>query len=616
MIDTDAKRNGLTSLSRNDLPHLGPGENVSTCPDCSEHRKKKSAKCFSANGDHGGFFCNHCGFEGILDEFKTFQGSSFSAPAPDRSKYSKRQESPVSMVNPKPKKSAKKNGPVSAEYIGDHCRGLTKEAATYLESRGISRETMRVAKISSATHFGGRSLAIPAISRDTGKASFIKFRSFGGEKTLHMTNPDPDLIFVGQHLLDSKPETITIVEGEIDYLTAIECGIRNVLSVPNGAGPGKIDRALEDAAGVISSANTVVLALDGDSAGRAGVEYLASRIDPRKVRTVSYPDGFKDINEVIMDKGAMAVVDILTNTSPYSVPGIIRPDDVRDDLKALIGQPAKAGQGFPGFPMLSELCRIEPRMLYTVSGAPNAGKSTIVRELCLDLVGGKDAGEYAIAFFASEDAGTNAAFYNLWVEMLLGKPAQLCTESEIDRAVDNLRGRVVLFQVEAGNFDDIIEKTRFSILRDNVKLLVIDPWTEVEIASSTSRENTKHVIDRHISYLRDFGKAHDIAILVVLHPNGNDGRTMARGESGGMYATANTSGWVNKADHMMEVLRQEDGTNVVQVNKVRGGTRIGRHGKIVLAVDPVTGQLTEREGFYPDGSRIAPSQYEQQGLTA
>lgn len=100
------------------------------------------------------------------------------------------------------------------------------------------------------------------------------------------------------------------MEGEIDALTVMECGIENVVSVPSGApikvADGKVlpseDKKFAyvwNAREIIESAPYIVLATDQDSAGQALAEELARRIGKDKCRIAKFDK--KDLNEVLLD---------------------------------------------------------------------------------------------------------------------------------------------------------------------------------------------------------------------------------------------------------------------------------------------------------------------------
>src|SRR5882762_9153955 len=56
------------------IPPTAPGPEIyTTCPKCSHERRKKNAKCLSANAEKGTWICHHCGWTGSLKEGSSAQ---------------------------------------------------------------------------------------------------------------------------------------------------------------------------------------------------------------------------------------------------------------------------------------------------------------------------------------------------------------------------------------------------------------------------------------------------------------------------------------------------------------------------------------------------------------
>jgi twinkle protein len=113
---------------------------------------------------------------------------------------------------------------------------ITPAALAYLAGRGISEATARrngvgVARVwMPGLKAEAECLTFPY--RRDGELLNIKFRSFP-EKHFTQVKDAEKLLFGLDDLGDSK--TGIIVEGELDKLALDEAGIRNVLSVPDGA---------------------------------------------------------------------------------------------------------------------------------------------------------------------------------------------------------------------------------------------------------------------------------------------------------------------------------------------------------------------------------------------
>jgi twinkle protein len=102
---------------------------------------------------------------------------------------------------------------------------------------------------------------------------------------------------------------LVITEGEFDAIAAIQCGYARTISVPSGAPSqaiGAKDSAklafvadsLDDLS--VEVAPEIVLAVDADQAGTALLSDLALRLGRARCRYVTYPEGCKDLNEVLL----------------------------------------------------------------------------------------------------------------------------------------------------------------------------------------------------------------------------------------------------------------------------------------------------------------------------
>ena len=232
----------LSDLSGEVLALLGHRDHARTiCPSCSPERKKSKETCLSIDRKDNGIVwtCHHCGWSGM---------------------------SPYRQFTPRKAMSA------IEKPIGN---SLTPKAISYLNSRGISEQTAKSANLYSTSRYiqkvGGEVSCIAFPYMRGGNVVNIKYRSIEQKGFSQETNGDQ--IF---YLLDDLDTTlpIVIVEGEIDALTCIEAGVKNVLSVPSGApikvSEGRVDPTEDrkfsfvwDANKQINAAPYIVIASDG-----------------------------------------------------------------------------------------------------------------------------------------------------------------------------------------------------------------------------------------------------------------------------------------------------------------------------------------------------------------
>ena len=142
---------------------------------------------------------------------------------------------------------------------------------------------------------------------------------------------------------------IVIVEGEMDKLALEQAGIKNVVSVPDGA-PGKVrdgdlpapeeDRKFEylwNCRAALDPVSRIVIAVDSDGPGQALAEELARRLGKERCYRVTWPEGCKDANDVLQKEGDAAVRGSIDNAEGFPLRGLFRFSDFQDDISNYFG---------------------------------------------------------------------------------------------------------------------------------------------------------------------------------------------------------------------------------------------------------------------------------------
>jgi twinkle protein len=147
--------------------------------------------------------------------------------------------------------------------------------------------------------------------------------------------------------LEAGHQALVITEGELDALTAIECGFPLSVSVPDGAPPvpegekpddlGPIDQCGEHAGKLeflwnnrdpLKRIKRFIIATDGDRPGQRLAAELVRRLSASRCLFVEYPRGSKDLNDVAVLHGKDAVAAILNGAKPYPVRGLYQLSDL------------------------------------------------------------------------------------------------------------------------------------------------------------------------------------------------------------------------------------------------------------------------------------------------
>ncbi len=455
-----------------------------------------------------------------------------------------------------------------------------------LEDRGISAETAVRFGVytASRTESGemlpderGNVLAFPFLER--GNVVAEKYRGPGKRFS---QRPDGRRTFWNSDVLDDPSliaghQALVITEGEIDALTALDCGFPFTVSVPDGAPP--VPKGMEpeelgpedppaDADGKfqffwnnrdrLKAIKRFIIAADNDPPGKRLAAELVRRLLPSKCLFVTYPDGCKDLNDVRMRDGPEAVAAVLNGAKPYPVDGLYRLSDF-PDLPAI--QTFKTGWW-----TLDRNLSLFLGELMFVLGIPGMGKSAFVANLLANLT---DQYGWRSVIFSPEEPAVPHMRDKLR-RIYLG-PRRLeidvAGKAEADRWIND---RFLFIAANPlGNSDQevyiewILDRAKDAIIRDGVKVLVIDPWNEIE-HSRKPRESETEYTGRAIRMINRFRHDHDVMVIVLLHPTkeiGKDGKSRQPTP----YDATGSAHWFNKADHFLIIHRPDEGSTEAHI---------------------------------------------------
>jgi twinkle protein len=494
------------------------GEVKTLCPRCSHTRKKQTEPCLNVNLDKNTFNCKHCGWAGPEPGYATERGltgggggrgSGRSLRLPPRDREKKKVYTRPKPIEPK---------------------ADTSRLAQFFAQRGISPETYNAFAIVEDHH----SLCFPYL-RD-GELINVKHRwsvvdkATGERRKKFRMETGAELIFWNLDQV-ADAETVIIVEGEMDVLALAEAGITNVISPPNGAPALETDiekadlSYLESGEAVLARARQVILAGDMDAPGRRLMDELARRIGRGKCWRVTWPEGCKDANEVLLSEGWQGGADgiraALEMAEPYPVDGIKRPADYLDDLWKY-EHDTEQGARISCWPHFAEMCRFSPGQLTILGGVPSSGKSAWLNTVMLDLALKHG---WHIGIFSPEYHPPDLHVRDL-VENVLNKPMNqkfagteytVATREEVREAVGRITEQINFILPPEPTLDAVIERAQTLVYREGIKLLIIDPFSEIDQSERGTMTMTDW-IDRCLKRLRRFGRDFGVHVVIAAHP--------------------------------------------------------------------------------------------------
>lgn len=402
---------------------------------------------------------------------------------------------------------------------------------------------------------------------------------------------------------------LVITEGEIDAMTAIDCGFPFSVSVPDGAPPVKagddpeaLDEGIDDRAGKfefmwnnrdrLRRVKRFIIASDNDGPGQRLAAELVRRLGPGRCSFVTYPEGCKDLNDVRRQHGVEAVAAVLNTSKPYPVKGLYRLEDYPEK-----GEPETFSTGWVD---LDDHLKLSLGELMVVTGIPGHGKSTWVTNLCVNIAR-RHGWRIAVASF--EIPTVPALRHKL--RLAVAGPVAEWTRELIDDTDAWINRHFVFIDDDPGGgmdedmtFEWVVERGEDAVMRDGVRVLVVDPWNEVEHVRARNESATEY-INRSLRRARRFALRYDVIVIIVCHPTkevGKDGQ--ARVPT--LYDCEGSAAWYNKPDHgiVIDVPNAEHKETVVWIKKARF-TWLGKKGDVTLEYLPETEGYRGMAGVTP-----------------
>jgi twinkle protein len=449
----------------------------------------------------------------------------------------------------------------------------------WLESRGISPDL--------AVRFGlftaDGALVFPFL--EAGEQVAAKFRGpnkkfwqqAGGKRTFWNADAldDPGLAD------GSLPLVVT--EGEIDALTAIECGFPLTVSVPDGAPPpaaegeGREIGPEGDREGKfqfmfnnrdrLKKVRRFVLAVDSDAPGQRLGSELVRRLGASRCSFVDLPGrlqgsqrGSGKARQGCRCRGGQRC-ETVPGAGLYKFEDFPPPPPVQS-IKT-------------GWATVDRHISMFPGCFEVVTGIPGHGKTTWVMNRAVNAA--RNHGWRTVVF--SPEMPTVPYFQDKLRRIASGKPMErLMADLPLLRQVDRFLNEAFYLigddpeedLDEDMSLEWICERIEDAVARYGVRHAVLDPWNEIEHAKPAN-EPMPDYISRGIRLLKRLAKKLQIHITVIVHPT-----KAVSGETPripNLYDCEGSAHWFNKPDLGVVVSRDPEqpmgNETIIRIAKVR-----------------------------------------------
>lgn len=281
----------------------------------------------------------------------------------------------------------------------------------------------------------------------------------------------------------------------------------NVVALPHGTGCAVDVLTKSDAVG---RASEVIVIMDNDKAGQEATDKIASLYPNIKVVTLSD----KDPNEMLQ-AGKSSELSKLVQFSAvdYELDGM---DDIWD-LADEICEPPVMGIPYPWETMTKLTYGLGEQQIVGIAAGVGMGKSEVKNELIVHFA--KEHGIHCTVFdleYSYKKSGKLLASKS--ASKALHKPGKGVTSDQIKDALRPLKGLVEMHKHKGSrDWSEIKKKIRHSVIKNNSKIVMLDPITALVAHLSSSEAND--MLNTIFSDISSMEQELDFSVFYFAHLN-------------------------------------------------------------------------------------------------
>ena len=513
---------------------LDVGQSQGVCPLCSHDRQPKNQKlkCASYDWERGLGTCHNCN--------TTFQLHT----------YKRRGSSTREYVRP----DAKVAEPVSTKV------------EQWFKSRSISTQTLKDLKVTEGVEW------MP----QTGKfENTIQFNYYMGDQLINVKYRDgrknfklykgAEKIFYNINSIVGY-DSCVITEGEMDALALHEAGIKNVISVPNGATlkNNNLDY-LDNCIDYFEDKEKIILAIDKDDAGQMLQQEIVRRLGAEVCFIVDF-NGCKDANEFLIEHGKEELAEAISKARAYPLENVTTFYDIESEVADFVQNGFKPGYQV-GLSNFDKIFSTYTKQFITVTGVPSSGKSDFVDQM---VVGYNQLYNWKTAFASPENHPTYLHAHKLMRKVWNGMPRSSDIGKERwQQVAEHVNDNFFFIDMDKYDLDSVLRKGAELVKRKGIKCLVIDPYNKVRDINAVSDDVNRYTMD-YLMKIETFAKKYDALVFIVAHPTKMMKDKNGKIEEPTMYNIKGGGEWYDASYHGLLVHRDYDaGTTKVKVLKVK-----------------------------------------------
>ena len=516
---------------------LDVGKAQGICPLCSSDRKpeNRKQKCASYDWERGLGTCHHCDSSFQLHTYERKGSALKDYVRPDA----------LSVVDPKQ---------------------LGSKVYEWFKTRGISQKTLDDLNVTEGKEF------MP----QTGKSeNTIQFNYIMGDELINVKYRDgrknfklykgAEKIFYNINSIVGYDDCV-ITEGEIDVLALHEAGIKNAISVPNGAtlNSNNLDY-LDNCIDYFENKERVILAVDNDEPGQALQQEFIRRLGAEVCYIATFED-CKDANEYLIKYGKEKLIKRIEGARPVPLENVTTLKDIEDEITDFVRNGFKRGYQI-GLPNFDDIFSTYTGQFITVTGIPSSGKSDFVDQM---VVGYNQKYQWKTAFASPENAPTYLHAHKLMRKVWQDMPKKTDIGSDKwNQVAEHVNDNFYFIDMERYTLESVLRKGAELVKRKGIKCLVIDPFNKVRDVDCKTEDVNRYTME-YLTKIEIFAKKYDVLVFIVAHPTKMYKDSNGKIEEPTMYNIKGGGEWYDASYHGILVHRDyENKTVKAKVLKVK-----------------------------------------------
>ena len=516
---------------------LDVGKAQGICPLCSSDRKpeNRKQKCASYDWERGLGTCHHCDSSFQLHTYERKGSALKDYVRPDA----------LSVVDPKQ---------------------LGSKVYEWFKTRGISQKTLDDLNVTEGKEF------MP----QTGKSeNTIQFNYIMGDELINVKYRDgrknfklykgAEKIFYNINSIVGYDDCV-ITEGEIDVLALHEAGIKNAISVPNGAtlNSNNLDY-LDNCIDYFENKEKVILAVDNDEPGQALQQEFIRRLGAEVCYIATFED-CKDANEYLIKYGKEKLIKRIEGARPVPLENVTTLKDIEDEITDFVRNGFKRGYQI-GLPNFDDIFSTYTGQFITVTGIPSSGKSDFVDQM---VVGYNQKYQWKTAFASPENAPTYLHAHKLMRKVWQDMPKKTDIGSDKwNQVAEHVNDNFYFIDMERYTLESVLRKGAELVKRKGIKCLVIDPFNKVRDVDCKTEDVNRYTME-YLTKIEIFAKKYDVLVFIVAHPTKMYKDSNGKIEEPTMYNIKGGGEWYDASYHGILVHRDyENKTVKAKVLKVK-----------------------------------------------